>query len=257
MPFREHRGGGKQGAPVDSIEARWNAKWASLDDTRVVSDLSRNENWPWVSQSVKAPGRVLEAGCGFAKWVAFLDGQGYEAYGIDYSHTAIARSLAVWPDLRLVQGDARNMPYHDDFFDAIVSFGVVEHDIDGPAAALGEMHRVLRPGGVLYCTVPCLNYFRRLGWQALQDRIVCSRTIRRLAGRNQDVGFYQYVFTRAEYVDVLEEVGFDVLDLVPLIPHSLMAKSAFRRRIIMGIHQRWPWCLTHMMGAICRRLSSE
>jgi len=140
MPFLEHRGGGKRGTELDSMESRWDAKWSLSGCQQGVPDLSRNENWRWLRQSIKAPGRVLEAGCGLARWVAFLDAKGYGAYGLDYSRVAIWKSLAAWPGLRLVQGDLRKMPYEDDFFDGIVSFGTVEHDIHGPDAALADIY---------------------------------------------------------------------------------------------------------------------
>jgi len=242
---------------VDSMISRWDAEWSACSGGDV-ADLAGHENWPWVAKAIPAPGRVLEAGCGFARWVAFLDSQGYEAYGLDYSPVAIERSLAVWPQLRLSQGDFRSMPYEDGFFDGIVSFGAIEHDINGPDAALAEMYRVLRPGGTVYCTVPCMNFARRLGWMAVQDWLVRNPLIRRLAGRRpDDAEFFEYVFRPAEYRDALQKAGFQVLDLVPLGPYSLEAKGACRRAIIRAIHKRWPWCLCHMVGAICRKPSAD
>ena len=180
--------------------------------------MTANENWPRIRQSIPV-GRVLEAGCGIARWVAFLDSVGYETYGLDYSVAAIEKSLARWPNLRLSQGDLRAMPYDDGFFDGIVSFGAIEHDIKGPQAALSEMYRVLRPGGVLYCTVPCMNWIRRAGFLSLQNWIVRNPSIRRLTGRAPDVEFFEYVFTPAEYAAALEVAGFDLIELAPLSPY--------------------------------------
>jgi ubiquinone/menaquinone biosynthesis C-methylase UbiE len=165
----------------------------------------------------------------------------------------VERSLAAWPDLRVTVGDLRHLPYEDAFFDGIVSFGAIEHDVNGPEAALAEMRRVLRSGAVAYCTVPCMNVLRRCGLMALKDWVVCNPTIRRLAGRKQDVEFFEYVFTPAEYAAVLEQAGFELLRLVPMNPYCLDAKGPVRRWMIRQIHQRWPWCLNHMVAAICRK----
>ena len=253
VAFVEHRGSGKTHISTETMESRWDAEWASSGGSSDVPDLGGRENWHWLSTVIVPPARVLEAGCGYAEWVAFLDGRGYEAHGIDYSSMAIKKSLASWPTLRLVQGDLRAMPYEDGFFDGIVSFGAIEHDINGPAEAIVEMKRVLRSGGTMYCTVPCMNYWRRSGWMAVQDYIVCNRMIRRLTGRMPEAPFFEYVFWPSEYRRILETAGFSVLKLVPLAPYLLTTASMIRRKAIMAIHNRWPWCFAHMMGAICRK----
>jgi SAM-dependent methyltransferase len=249
MPFKEHRGGGKNGAPFESMASRWDAEWSATSRADF-EHLATHQNWRWIGKALPPAGRILEAGCGFAEWVAFLDSKGYEAYGVDNSPVAIQRSLATWPHLRVVQGDLRKLPWADNFFDAIVSFGAVEHDIDGPEAALADLYRVLRPGGRIYCSVPCMNVVRRMGSMALRDWAICNPVIRKLAGRRtDDVQFFEYVFPPWEYRSVLEKTGFEVLDLVPLDPKS----PALLRTVTREIHKRWPWFLCHMVGAVCRK----
>ncbi|MCW2811136.1 MAG: menG [Friedmanniella sp.] len=52
------------------------------------------------------------------------------------------------PHLSFVAGDALRLPYATDSFDAVtISFGL--RNVENTAAALREMHRVTRPGGVL------------------------------------------------------------------------------------------------------------
>jgi demethylmenaquinone methyltransferase/2-methoxy-6-polyprenyl-1,4-benzoquinol methylase len=52
------------------------------------------------------------------------------------------------PGLSFVAGDALMLPYADATFDAVtISFGL--RNVEDTAAALREMHRVTRPGGVL------------------------------------------------------------------------------------------------------------
>jgi SAM-dependent methyltransferase len=65
--------------------------------------------------------------------------------------------IAIWraldPDLDLRVADARALPFDDGSFDAIACVSVIEHVAgDGDAAAMAEMWRVLRPGGVLHLT---------------------------------------------------------------------------------------------------------
>ena len=58
-------------------------------------------------------------------------------------------SIAVSDRIRLVQGDARHLRFEDAYFDCVFSVATFEHILD-VAAALREMHRVLKPGGIVY-----------------------------------------------------------------------------------------------------------
>ena len=49
-----------------------------------------------------------------------------------------------------VVGDAHQLPFEDDVFDAVVSYNTFEHLAD-PAAAASEIYRVLKPGGRSGC----------------------------------------------------------------------------------------------------------
>jgi SAM-dependent methyltransferase len=245
MVFVEHRGAGKSSAAdVSRMEARWDSEWQGAGQGMVMSP-AQSENWPRIQSLFPSAARILEAGCGYARWVKFLAKEGHDAYGVD------------WPELagKVLQADLRRLPFADGFFDGIVSFGAIEHDIDGPDAALAEMYRVLRSGGTMYCTVPCFNGFRRLGLLALQDWIVCNRTIRRLTGRRPEVSFFEYVWSRAEYEQIIRRPGFEIIDMVPLMPpvHWMGKQGTVRHRLVGGLHRRRPWLMPHMMAAVCRR----
>jgi len=51
-------------------------------------------------------------------------------------------------NLKFMIADAVNLPFKDESFDVIISFGVLHH-IDGWQKALAEINRVLKPGGYL------------------------------------------------------------------------------------------------------------
>ncbi len=72
---------------------------------------------------------------------------------IDLLPEEIAAWGALDADLDLQVADARSLPFDDATFDAIACVSVIEHVAgDGDAAAMAEMWRVLRPGGVLHLT---------------------------------------------------------------------------------------------------------
>jgi SAM-dependent methyltransferase len=255
MAYKEYRGGGKSGHDIGTMATIWDAEWDHAATTATVDHLAQTEHWPWIQQFLPPPRRVLEGGCGLGRWVRFLDEHGYEGHGVDFSAVGVAGARARWPGLRVLVADLRTMPYEDGFFGGIISFGAIEHDINGPAANLAEMRRVLAADGVLYCTVPCMNWVRRAGFMALQNWIVCNRTIRRWTGRPPEVAFYEYLFTPTEYEKILKQAGFEVIKMVPLAPQEFwMGRvGSIRWRVLNAIHRWCPWLMPHMMAAICRK----
>jgi SAM-dependent methyltransferase len=107
-------------------------------------------------------GRVLDAGCGgggtalsLAEEADFVVGLDLEARFRD-SGTRLAREKGV-DRVAFVQGDGARLPFADGAFDVVFSHSVLEH-VASAEGYLGECHRVLRPGGVLYLsTAPYLS----------------------------------------------------------------------------------------------------
>jgi len=123
------------------------------------------------------PAKVLDLCCGTADLTMHLArnaGADTELYGLDFSHTMLARArekVAIFGQGRvnLIQGDAGNMPFADNFFDAIgISFGFRNLTFENPDAGLhiSEIFRVLKPGGrfVIVETSQPSNSFIRWGY---------------------------------------------------------------------------------------------
>jgi ubiquinone/menaquinone biosynthesis C-methylase UbiE len=105
-----------------------------------------------------AHGALLEIGCGAGRYTrAFLHYRpDLNVSGCDISHIALeeARAADRTGKIRYQLGDALNLPYDDNSFDIVLLFDVFEHVTDVRKAA-GEVARVLKPGGVFHCFVPC------------------------------------------------------------------------------------------------------
>lgn len=69
-------------------------------------------------------------------------------------------------DVGCITGDALNLPFPDGAFDRIIAAEVLEH-IPADTTAMGELARVLRPGGTIAVTVP--RWFPELMNWALSD----------------------------------------------------------------------------------------
>jgi SAM-dependent methyltransferase len=103
-------------------------------------------------------GKLLEIGCGAGRYLrAFRHYRpDLELHGSDISHIALAEARTADPkgEIEYELGDALNLPYEDNSFDIVLLFDVFEHVTDVGKAA-DEVARVLKPGGVFHCFVPC------------------------------------------------------------------------------------------------------
>jgi SAM-dependent methyltransferase len=113
----------------------------------------------WVARNNgAAPVRLLDAGCGDGinlqfvgrlvtarRWATTL-------VGADYSTLRVSRARALHVS-GLVQASVTALGFHDESFDAVICNQVLEHVPDDRAAML-ELRRVLRPGGLLIVGVP-------------------------------------------------------------------------------------------------------
>ena len=107
------------------------------------------------------PSRILEVGCGTGGFAARLRRQ-YDgsmdlcdvaSEGLSYARR---RGLS-----RLVQGDAKSLPYADAAYDCVLSLDVLVHFPPGVETdALDEFVRVLKPGGFLILRVSALDMLR-------------------------------------------------------------------------------------------------
>jgi SAM-dependent methyltransferase len=93
--------------------------------------------------------RVLEVGIGEGDNLPLLPG-GWEVHGVDIARTRLEDCLTRSPAMagRLAWAEGEHLPYADDTFDACFTVGGFNYFGDH-AAALREMGRVTRPGGVL------------------------------------------------------------------------------------------------------------
>jgi SAM-dependent methyltransferase len=228
----------------------WEDHWEGRNDLR--HDLYNEPSWATIEAILSQPGNLLEAGCALGHWVRFLNNLGHRAIGIDFAFKALKAGKTVDKDLLLVCGDLRSLPFHDESFDYIVSFGAVEHDINGPHAALKEFHRLIKPSGSLMCAVPCLNIERTLfiGWYILKNWLKKLEILRRLAKKTDPFKFYEYIYSPGSYKNILLECGFRV---VSLRPYGYPVKGKFRYLLGKQISRLFKFYNPHMMMAICRK----
>jgi SAM-dependent methyltransferase len=102
-------------------------------------------------------GHVLNAGCGAGSFTLRLLDAGYRVTSVDASEPFVERVARLvrerGADAPVEVADLHALRFGDASFDAVVCGEVLEH-LDDDATALGELARVLRPGGLLVVSVP-------------------------------------------------------------------------------------------------------
>jgi len=99
-----------------------------------------------------APGRrFLDVGCGAGYMVERMARWGMEAVGIEADQQAV--KAANQKGIRVFQGYAAPLPFSSETFDVVTMHATLEH-VPDPQAALNEVFRVLKAGGVAHISVP-------------------------------------------------------------------------------------------------------
>jgi ubiquinone/menaquinone biosynthesis C-methylase UbiE len=94
--------------------------------------------------------KVLEVGVGMGADHVRFRKSGADAVGVDLSpeslRLASLRAAAQGVSVSLMRADAEALPFAENWFDMVYSWGVLMHVPDTPRA-IHEVHRVLKPGG--------------------------------------------------------------------------------------------------------------
>jgi len=224
----------------------WDNMWTSrtIEQELEACDMERPPREMFLSY-LSRQDRIVEAGCGFGKWVIYLHRLGYDILGIDNNELAVSKLKDYDETLKVELGDILDINYPDSSFDAYISMGVVEHFEEGPQAALTEAYRILKPGGLAFVSVPTVNVIRRFyrrpvrnfvynlirsaytlvtGWKksgtgAFRDAIemLLPESMKRLmaGGKDRYCHFTEYRYTREEVEGFLRQAGFEILKTMP------------------------------------------
>lgn len=136
--------------------------------------------------------RVLDVGCGTGNYLKSVLNRGHKAFGMDITMEMAAKASetaqACWIDGKpILLGDIHHIPFPDNSFDAVLCVGVLQY-LPGDLAAIKEISRVVRQGGIAIVTAPNLlklgNLFDPLYYVYLAPKYIWIK-IKRKIGKNR------------------------------------------------------------------------
>jgi ubiquinone/menaquinone biosynthesis C-methylase UbiE len=159
---------------------------------------------------------VLDAGCGNGRYLAALRGRSHRGpvIGVDRSPGMLAAAGAG----RLAVGDVQALPFPDGAFDAALAMHMLYH-VPERRAALAELRRVVRPGGVVLALTNSETHLREL------DEIfhVSARAFLTFTSENGAAELSE-VFARVELHEFVSELV--LTDVEPVLAYA-RSMSAF------------------------------
>lgn len=121
-----------------------------LFQLRQVADLQTKTIYRDLRRESKGfSGKLLDVGCGNSPFRHLFDPQKTQYHGIDVK---TAESFG-YNNPDTVYYDGQTIPFPDNYFDGILCTEVLEH-VPEPLPFIAEMHRVMKPGGFAWVTIP-------------------------------------------------------------------------------------------------------
>ncbi|MBA2517588.1 MAG: methyltransferase domain-containing protein [Solirubrobacterales bacterium] len=192
------------------------------------SALPDPEPWAWQRRRARLldeakPGeRVLDLGCGAGRFLRALQEVGSVPVGVEIAEAALSRARVNAPraELHLMAPDAE-LPLADDSIALVWCSEVIEHVAD-TAQLVGEVHRVLAPGGRVLITTP---FHGRLHGAAV--------ALLKFDSHFDPLGQHLRFYTRTSLAKALSEGGLTDVRVratggVPLLRRTLVARARKR-----------------------------
>lgn len=235
-------------AHFDAHAGFWRDLYGQDNLWGVVHQQRRRLALDWIDElRLPAGAHILEIGCGAGLLALDLARRGYTVNATDVSQAMVdtAReqveeagletSVSVRPD------DAHALSFPDTSFDLAVALGVLPF-LHSPHQALGELRRVLRPGGYLLLTSDNrfrLNHLLDPALSPLTAPIRQEIKRRRPSGRQTDeLPVHYYSWT--ELQGMLDTAGLRPVRSTTLGygPFTLFGRSPLPERLAIALHQR-------------------
>ena len=156
---------------------------------------------------LRPSGKLLDVGCGEGLFLRLAQDNGWQIRGTELSlYASKFASEALGTEIYC--GQLHQASFADNSFDVVTMWHVLEH-VEDPKSYLEEVHRVLKPNGLLVLSVPNVNdLVMQLAYRATR-----RRKLKLFSVNDKEVHLYHFsAKTLRTYFD---KTGFDCLRLSP------------------------------------------
>lgn len=244
---------------------------------KIFKDMLKRRHWlyrPWIPYLKAIEGEgfltidverpVLDLACGDGVFTQCVFGERFEA-GFDLNASDLQKARVTDSHMTLTRASAYETPYKTGSFGTVISVCAIEH-MPEIGRALGEVGRVLAPGGRFIFTVPSVYFGGGLLTPAIYKKLGMDGRAARYADRKNARSQHYHVLPVGEWERLLGMAGMDikshmyVISPGELLLWSFMASSLFKpltypfRWLKSGALDRlFEWMLLGMFGGTLRR----
>ena len=163
-------------------------------------------------------GQVCDVGCGPGQVARYLRDAGAAVFGLDLSSRMVEQARRLNPDICFRESNMMAMDLPDGALAGIAAFyAIVNIPEESLPSVFREMHRVLRPGGLLLMAF-------HVGSEIIQKEELWGKTV------SMDFFFFQTISIRRR----LEAAGFVIEEVIEREPYAPEVEYQSRRAYIFA-----------------------
>ncbi len=140
-------------------------------------------------------GRLLDVGSAQGTMLAACATEPFELFGVEPSRFTCAESRKIAPGSTVYNCTLMEAEFPDNMFDVVTIVNTLEHVVN-PVETLAEIHRILRPGGVVMVETPDAGH--------MFSRLFGSRWVQFL------IADHVVFFSKKLLISILDDIGFVV-----------------------------------------------
>jgi ubiquinone/menaquinone biosynthesis C-methylase UbiE len=217
------------------LRARKKTAWMIKGTAKIYDESTRDDNlwseaviFPLYTRYLASDSRILDVGTGTGRLAIYLFKKGFNVTGIDISREQLSCLHKKESEIDFRIGDAKNLPFENDFFDAITSQWFLQH-FDNWKEYLAEQVRVCKPSGIIVFEFSFREHYLYAQAALGLSNIECSY------GNYIDIDSIE-MYDPSNGIDYLSTTTYKELSefcfnnncaIEAIMPHSLFVTNAF------------------------------